>query len=76
MRVNQAQEFVIGGYTRAFDALIFGYYDGSHLLYAAPTRNGFGAIDRETTDDRPRLPSASGPCGHAAGGCFARSVVV
>jgi bifunctional non-homologous end joining protein LigD len=29
MRVNQGQEFVIGGYTRApraFDALIFGYY--------------------------------------------------
>ena len=30
MRVNQGQEFVIGGYTpagRNFDAVIFGYYD-------------------------------------------------
>src|SRR6185437_12455265 len=37
-------EFVIGGYTlggRAFDALVFGYYEGSRLLYAARTRNGF-----------------------------------
>ena len=31
MRVNRAQEFVIGGYTiggRRFDALIFGYWEG------------------------------------------------
>src|SRR5579871_2484701 len=31
MRVNQAQEFVIGGYTvggRTFESLVFGYYDG------------------------------------------------
>jgi len=31
MRVNQGQEFVIGGYTPgsgSFDALIFGYYEG------------------------------------------------
>jgi DNA ligase D-like protein (predicted ligase) len=44
MRVNQGQEFVIGGYTvggNPFDALIFGYYDGDRLLYAARTRNGF-----------------------------------
>jgi bifunctional non-homologous end joining protein LigD len=44
MRVNHSQEFVIGGYTRAgstFDALIFGYYDGDNLIYAARTRNGF-----------------------------------
>src|SRR5260221_9257300 len=36
MRVNRAQEFVIGGYTvgaRTFDALVFGYYDGSRLIY-------------------------------------------
>jgi ATP-dependent DNA ligase len=35
---------VIGGYTlgtKTFDALIFGYYDGDRLLYAARTRNGF-----------------------------------
>jgi ATP-dependent DNA ligase len=35
MRVNRGQEFVIGGYTRgtkAFDALIFGYYEGDRLI--------------------------------------------
>ena len=44
MRLNQRHEFVIGGYTptgRNFDALIFGYYEGDKLLYAARTRNGF-----------------------------------
>jgi len=44
MRVNQGQEFVIGGYTiggTTFDALVFGYYDGDNLIYAARTRNGF-----------------------------------
>lgn len=44
MRVTQGQEFVIGGYTvggATFDALVFGYYDGTKLIYAARTRNGF-----------------------------------
>jgi ATP-dependent DNA ligase len=44
MRVNEGQEFVIGGYTvggRTFDALVFGYYEGSRLMYVARTRNGF-----------------------------------
>ncbi len=44
MRVNQGQEFVIGGYTfggATFDALVFGYYDGDQLVYAGRTRNGF-----------------------------------
>ena len=44
MRTNQGQEFVIGGYTiggRTFDALIFGYYEGDDLRYAAGTRSGF-----------------------------------
>ena len=38
MRVNRAHEFVIRGYTRGtttFDALIFGYYEGDPLIYAA-----------------------------------------
>jgi bifunctional non-homologous end joining protein LigD len=51
MRVNEGQEFVIGGYTiggRTFDALVFGYYDGSRLLYAARTRNGFTPPVRES----------------------------
>lgn len=44
MRVNQEQEFVIGGYTvgpKTFDALIFGYYEVDKLIYVARTRNGF-----------------------------------
>jgi bifunctional non-homologous end joining protein LigD len=44
LRINQGQDFVIGGYTlgsKNFDALIFGYYEGDRLLYAARTRNGF-----------------------------------
>jgi ATP-dependent DNA ligase len=65
MRVNQGQEFVIGGYTvgsKTFDALIFGYYEGDRLIYAARTRNGFTpvvarAIDEEVSraEDR-RVP--------------------
>ena len=50
MRINQGQEFVIGGYTpspKNFDALIFGYYDGDRLLYVARTRNGFTPSLRE-----------------------------
>jgi DNA ligase D-like protein (predicted ligase) len=50
MRVNQGQEFVIGGYTpgpRNFDALIFGYYEGDKLTYVGRTRNGFTPAVRE-----------------------------
>ena len=50
MRVNQGQEFVIAGYTSSpknFDAIIFGYYDGPKLIYAARTRNGFTPASRE-----------------------------
>ena len=50
MRVNQGQEFVIGGYTEGtttFDALVFGYYDGDRLIYAARTRNGFTPATRQ-----------------------------
>jgi DNA ligase D-like protein (predicted ligase) len=50
MRVNQGQEFLIGGYTpggKNFDALIFGYYDGPRLMYAGRTRNGFTPATRE-----------------------------
>jgi bifunctional non-homologous end joining protein LigD len=44
MSVNRRQDFVIGGYTAGgatFDAVIFGYYEGRRLMYAARTRNGF-----------------------------------
>jgi bifunctional non-homologous end joining protein LigD len=47
---DQGQEFVLGGYTpsgRSFDAVIFGYYEGNRLLYAARTRNGFTPMLRE-----------------------------
>ena len=51
MRVNRAQEFVIGGYTlgtKTFDALIIGYYDDDdRLIYVARTRNGFTPRSRE-----------------------------
>jgi bifunctional non-homologous end joining protein LigD len=42
-RLNQGQEFVIGGYTpgHPFDALIVGYYEADKLLYVAKVRNGF-----------------------------------
>jgi ATP-dependent DNA ligase len=51
MRINQGQEFVIGGYTpsgRSFDAIIFGYYDGEgRLVYVARTRSGFTPASRD-----------------------------
>jgi ATP-dependent DNA ligase len=50
MRVNRGQEFVIGGYTigtKTFDALIFGYYEGDRLIYAARTRNGLTPAMRQ-----------------------------
>ena len=50
MRINQGQEFVIGGYTpspKNFDALIFGYYEGKRLMYVARSRNGFTPRSRE-----------------------------
>jgi DNA ligase D-like protein (predicted ligase) len=49
MRVNRGQEFVIGGYTigtTTFDALVFGFYEGNRLVYAARTRNGFTPATR------------------------------
>jgi bifunctional non-homologous end joining protein LigD len=49
MRVNKGQEFVIAGYTpspKNFDALVIGYYEGSKLMYAARTRNGFTPASR------------------------------
>ena len=42
-KINQGQEFVIGGYTLShpFDAVIIGYYRDGQLIYAAKVRNGF-----------------------------------
>jgi bifunctional non-homologous end joining protein LigD len=48
--VKRVQDFVIGGYTvsgRHFEALIFGYWEGDRLMYAARTRSGFTPALRE-----------------------------
>jgi hypothetical protein len=37
MRINQGQKSERCG--RVFDALVFGYYEGKKLLFAAKTRN-------------------------------------
>ena len=50
MRVNQRQEFVIGGYTpsaKNLDTIVFGYYDGERLIYSGRTRNGFTPSSRD-----------------------------
>ena len=44
LRVNQSQEFVIGGYvplSGSFDSIAIGYYDGDDLICAARVRSGF-----------------------------------
>jgi DNA ligase D-like protein (predicted ligase) len=65
MRLNQGQEFVIGGYTvggRTFDAVVFGYYEGGKLIYAARTRNGFTPSSREELMNRfKKLKTAECP---------------
>ena len=43
-RLNQGQDFIIGGYTiapRYFDALVFGYFQDNRLVYEGRTRSGF-----------------------------------
>jgi bifunctional non-homologous end joining protein LigD len=70
MRVNQGQEFVIGGYTlgtRTFDALVIGYYEKDRLLFATRTRNGFTPATRQQvfrklrTLEIPECPFANLP---------------
>jgi ATP-dependent DNA ligase len=74
MRVNQVQDFVIGGYTlggQPFDALVFGHYDGQRLIYVARTRNGFTPSSRETLFRKfkgleiPQCPFANLPEAHS-----------
>ena len=75
MRLDQGQDFVIGGYTvgaHTLDAVIFGYYDNDgNLLYAGRTRNGFTPSLRKQLYKRlhsleiaecpfPKLPEARG----------------
>ena len=50
MRINQGQEFVIGGYTlggKNFDAVICGHFENGQLVYVARTRNGFTPSSRQ-----------------------------
>ena len=64
-RINQGQEFVIGGYTpgnHGFDALIVGYYVGRQLHFAARVRAGFiPATRREVFAKIKHLKSARCP---------------
>jgi bifunctional non-homologous end joining protein LigD len=49
-RVNQGQEFVVGGYipgTHGVEALLVGFYRGRELLYVVSLRAGFTAYTRE-----------------------------
>jgi ATP-dependent DNA ligase len=64
------RDFVIGGYTlggRHFDGLIFGYWEGDQLMYAARTRSGFTPTVREQLHQRfagpetPECPFANLP---------------
>jgi bifunctional non-homologous end joining protein LigD len=70
MRVNRAQDFVIGAYTsgpHGFDALIFGYYQDGDLIYTGRTRSGFTPALRAQVQSRfrgleiPECPFANLP---------------
>jgi len=49
MRLNKADDFVIGGYSQggsAFDAIIHGHFVDGKLVYVARTRSGFTPSSR------------------------------
>jgi DNA ligase D-like protein (predicted ligase) len=64
-RINQGQEFVVGGYTpgtHGFDALIVGFYVGRDLHFAARVRAGFiPATRREVFAQIKHLKTARCP---------------
>jgi bifunctional non-homologous end joining protein LigD len=69
-RLNQGQEFVVGGYTRGgspFDAIIIGFYQGRELVYAARVRAGFVPATRRALFEQlrgletPRCPFVNLP---------------
>lgn len=64
-RINQGQEFVVGGYTpgsNGFDALIVGFYRGKELIYASRVRAGFvPATRRQVAAKFKGLQSAKCP---------------
>ena len=54
---------MIGGHTiggTTFDALVFGYYEGSRLMYVARSRNGFTPSLRAQL--MQKFLRAAGPC--------------
>jgi DNA ligase D-like protein (predicted ligase) len=69
-RINQGQEFVVGGYTpgtQGFDALIVGYYRVKEMMFAARVRAGFVPATRREVFARikglktPKCPFANLP---------------
>lgn len=55
VKVNQGQEFVIGGYLpgrQGFDALLVGYYERGKLMFTGKIRNGFTQHLREDVASR------------------------
>jgi ATP-dependent DNA ligase len=57
MQINQGQELIIGGYVPTpnnFDSIVFGYYEGKKLMYAARVRSGFVPASRESVFKRFR----------------------
>jgi DNA ligase D-like protein (predicted ligase) len=63
-KLNQSQEFVIGGYTpgNPFDALIVGCYESAQLNFVAKVRNGFVPyVRREVFKQLKGLESATCP---------------
>ena len=45
----------------AFDALVFGYYLGDKLIYAARTRNGFTPTGRDQHEEVPAVETTECP---------------
>jgi DNA ligase D-like protein (predicted ligase) len=68
VRVNKAQELVIGGYIPAgqtFDAILVGFFEGEDLFYAGKVRNGFVPATRQRLFERFRgLERATCPFGN------------
>jgi DNA ligase D-like protein (predicted ligase) len=73
MRINKAQEFVIGGFVpgpHGVDSLIVGYYRGKDLMYVARVRNGFVPASRRHVFQKlrhlvsPKMPFANLPDEH------------
>ncbi len=49
LKVNKAQEFVIGGYKPdlgRFQSILIGYYDAKKLIFAGKVRQGFNPVSR------------------------------